>query len=121
MAKEFDETNRGVLFKNHKREKDSHPQYTGKLNVEGAEYWVSAWLKEAKNGEKFFSISIKEKESKPAERPRGPAAVADMSDDIPFLFDISTVRDTMGLSRAILRIKNGQKTLSILCANKTEC
>ena len=40
--------------------------------------------------------------------------------DIPFLFNITTVCDTMGLSKSRMRIKDGPKTLSILSANKDD-
>ena len=40
---DFDNTNRGSIWKNDKKEKDTHPDFTGSLNVGGVEYWVSAW------------------------------------------------------------------------------
>ena len=75
----YDNTNRGTLGKNKRREKDTHPEYTGKLNVDGREYWLSGWVKES-NGEKFFSLSVKPKEDA---APK-PAPQADINDDIPF-------------------------------------
>ena len=56
---ERDKTNTLVIFKNNKRQKDTHPEYTGKINVEGKEYDISLWVKEGKNG-KFFSGKIQE-------------------------------------------------------------
>jgi hypothetical protein len=40
---EYDNTDRGSIWKNPKKEKDTHPDFTGTLNVGGVEYWVSAW------------------------------------------------------------------------------
>lgn len=84
MAQEYDNTNRGALFKNHDKEEDNHPDYRGTINVKGTEFWLSAWLKESKKGEKFMSLSVKQKEQKPA--PKGPARrpEGEDGDSIPF-------------------------------------
>ena len=54
-------------------------KYGEKLELDGKEYWLSAWVKESSNGNKFFSLSVKPKDSKPNDR----AEPAD-SGDIPF-------------------------------------
>ena len=54
--------NSGALFKNNKKEKETHPDYKGDINIGGTNYWLSAWLKEGKNG-KFFSLSVNVKEA----------------------------------------------------------
>lgn len=84
---EYDNTNRGALFKNTKKESDNHPDYNGNINVDGAEFWLSAWIKEGKSG-KFMSLSIKPKDAKPAKpkesAPAKGGGFRDMDDDVPF-------------------------------------
>ena len=57
---EYDNTNRGVLFKNNRKENEKHPDYRGTINVEGHEYEISAWIKTSAKDTKFISLSIKE-------------------------------------------------------------
>jgi hypothetical protein len=58
---DYDNNLRGVLFKNDRKEKDTHPDYKGSAEVGGVEYWLSAWIKSGKNG-KFMSLSFTAKE-----------------------------------------------------------
>jgi hypothetical protein len=63
----YDKTNTGTLGRNQRREKDTHPEYTGSLNIDGVEHWLSAWVKiNQATGEKFFSLSVKPKEQRQA-------------------------------------------------------
>ena len=39
---EYDNTNRGAIWKNENRQNEKHPQYKGSINVGGVEYWLSA-------------------------------------------------------------------------------
>jgi uncharacterized protein (DUF736 family) len=78
----YDNTNRGVLFANKDRQSDNHPNAKGTINIEGVEYWLSAWTKTSKNGERYQSLSVKLKEAAP---PRAAAAApAEFDDEIPF-------------------------------------
>jgi uncharacterized protein (DUF736 family) len=61
MSGDYDNTNRGVLFKNEKKESDRHADYRGNINVDGKEFWLDAWIKTSKAGKKFMSLSIKPK------------------------------------------------------------
>ena len=58
----YDNTNSGALFKNNRKETDTQPEYTGNVNADGTEYWLSAWVKTDKNGKKYFSLSLQPKE-----------------------------------------------------------
>ena len=80
---DFDNTNRGVLFKNKKKESDKHPDYTGSINVNGKEMWLSAWIKESKEGQKFMSLSVQDKDSKPVKNSQ-TGGLAEMDDDLAF-------------------------------------
>lgn len=77
--------NSGTLGKNSRREKDSHPTHTGRCLIDGKEFWISAWVKEGRDG-KFFSLAFKPKEERqqaPERRPE-PTVTEDFDDDIPF-------------------------------------
>lgn len=91
MTKQYDNTNRGILSRNERKEKDTHPSHKGSINVEGVEYWLDAWTQERKDGSgKFFSLSVKRKDAqntpapKQAAAPKPASGFDDMDDDIPF-------------------------------------
>ena len=83
---EYDNTNRGVLFRNDKKETEKHPDFTGSIDVDGVDHYLSGWIKESKQGKKFFSLSIKPKDAvaKPALKQAKQVVEDDFSDDIPF-------------------------------------
>lgn len=75
----------GSLFRNDKRETDNHPNLKGSALIDGTEYWVSAWTKTSKTGEKWVSLSFQPKD-KAAPRPDKPSAPTrdNWDDEIPF-------------------------------------
>lgn len=77
---EYDNTNRGSLFKNDRKDDAKFPDYKGSLNVDGTEYWLSAWIKVSKDGNKFMSLSIKNKNADSLQ----PKKKAVYEDDAPF-------------------------------------
>ena len=80
---EYETELRGVLFKNDKvSENPKQPWYRGNCTVNGQEYNISAWLKEAKSGNKFLSLKMEPKET---DRQQGRSTPNDdMDDSVPF-------------------------------------
>lgn len=79
---QYDNTNSGVLFRNDRKETENHPDYTGTINIEGQEYWLSGWLND-KKGRKYQKLSAKRKEAK--QQPRQQVRQQSIPDeDIPF-------------------------------------
>lgn len=75
--------NSGAIFKNDKKTAETHPDYKGKVNVNGADMEVALWLKTSQSGMKYFSASF----SEPYVRPvltEIPLKVDDSDDDLPF-------------------------------------
>jgi len=75
MPEQYDDTNRGVLFKNDRKETDRQPDYTGKINVKGTEQRLAGWIRQSKSGKTFLSITCSDplpegwEKDKPAEQP----------------------------------------------------
>ena len=75
--------NSGAIFKNKNPKSDKSPPLTGNALIGGVEYWVSAWTKTDKNGEKWVSFAVS---------PKNPSAVQKQAvdtssydeDSIPF-------------------------------------
>jgi len=84
---EYDDTNRGAMFKNDKGDNPKRPDYRGFLNVNGTEFWLSGWVREAQQGkhagEKFLSVAIEAKEDRPKQDNPLPPLDSD-DDNLPF-------------------------------------
>lgn len=89
----YDPTNNGALFKNERRQNDKQPTHTGNVCAKcihcgnNTDYWMSAWVKTSKSGNKFFSIAINPKDDQSAPPAGGgyqSGADNDFDDDIPF-------------------------------------
>lgn len=61
---EHDNTNRGAIWKNDDKQNDNHPDFKGSLNVDGVDFWVSAWKRKegasAKSPALTFRVQPKE-------------------------------------------------------------
>lgn len=68
-----------TLFKNDRKQQDNHPDMSGTAKIGGLEYYVNAWQKTDRNGNAYFSGSLKIKQAPPALPPAEPS-----EDDIAF-------------------------------------
>jgi len=75
--------NSGAIFKNDKKTAETHPDYKGKVTVNGKEMEVALWLKTSQAGMKYFSASFSEPYVKPV-LTEIPLKVDDSDDDLPF-------------------------------------
>ena len=57
--------NSGSLFKNERKEKETHPDRTGTALIDGVAYYVSGWIKQGSKGQ-FLSLAFKRKEEQSA-------------------------------------------------------
>ena len=95
--------NSGSIFKNDRKEKETHPDGKGSALIDGVEYWVSSWTKQDRKGNPYRSLSFQRKEQPsiapqqraPAPRQAAPAprqspkgshgsGFDDMDSDVPF-------------------------------------
>lgn len=90
---EYDNTNRGQIWPNEKKDTDKHPDFKGSINVEGKEYWLSAWKRREGANPKApslsFSIQAKEEKGRRVHTEQPQAASGAAGDgfddqDIPF-------------------------------------
>jgi hypothetical protein len=96
MAQDYDNTNRGSIWKNDKKETDNHPDFTGSLNVDGVDYWLSGWKRKPDASDKApalsFTVKAKEESGSAAKKPNSTTSSKagssnnfdDFEDDIPF-------------------------------------
>jgi hypothetical protein len=109
----YDNTNSGILTTNDRKRNDRDPSHSGSINIDGVEYWLSAWVNTGKDGgklagQRYFSIKVRPKDSQPQKQGREQvpgkfdmkaaealakttastnheaALTADFDDDIPF-------------------------------------
>ena len=90
---DYDNTNRGAIWPNDRKEKETHPDYKGSANIGGVEYWVAAWKRrpDASDNYPILKFAFEQKEQRQAntsgeQRRSKPQKTVqpDFDDDIPF-------------------------------------
>jgi hypothetical protein len=78
----------GSLFKNDRKEADTHPDYKGSALIGGVDHWLDAWINTDRNGNKYMSLKLKPKDQQaggnPAPRQAAPASQFDDDSEVPF-------------------------------------
>ena len=64
MSNQYDETNRGAIWKNENRQSDKHPHFSGSINIDGKDYQLSAWSKSSDRAGKYLSLAIQPAKAK---------------------------------------------------------
>ena len=54
----YNNTNRGQIWPNDRKEKDTQPDFKGSLNVKGEEFWISAWKQKGRENPDTPSLSF---------------------------------------------------------------
>jgi hypothetical protein len=80
---QYDNNLTGVLFKNDKGDNEKRPDYKGSAEIEGVQYWVSAWIKEGAKG-KFMSMKYERKEQQAQAAPAQQQTAASYDKGAPF-------------------------------------
>lgn len=83
---QYDNNLTGVLFKNDKGDNEKRPDYKGSAEIEGVQYWVSAWIRDTAKG-KCLSMKYERKDQQIAQTPAAKAPAPQQSAidaDIPF-------------------------------------
>jgi hypothetical protein len=75
-----------LIFKNDRKNGETHPDYKGEIDVNGQRFDIALWVKEGTKG-KFYSGKISEPWKKPEAEPAKEQPQADgptNTDDLPF-------------------------------------
>ena len=84
----YDNTNRGAMWKNDRKQSENHPDLSGLINIEGKEYWISGWTRKegASPSSPVVSMSVRPKEDQGFAHTSAPAPAQAKAefDDIPW-------------------------------------
>jgi len=88
---QYDNTNRGQIWPNDRKEKETQPDYKGSINVDGKDYWLSAWKRKPDANPKApvlsFSVQAKDEaheQGMAQAKAAGDVDFDDLDSDLPF-------------------------------------
>lgn len=85
----YDNNMSGIIKRNPNPSSEKSPPYRGFCEIDGVEYWISAWVNTKEDtGESYFKLRFTEKEQQqaPQRQPQRRQQVGGppFDDDIPF-------------------------------------
>lgn len=83
MAKFQHKENMGSLMPNQYKDKDTHPDLRGQINVGGKVLDIAAWKRTFNSGDPYLSLKVSEPYVKPGEESQ-PAQTQQDNSEIPF-------------------------------------
>ena len=81
MTTNYDHPNRGALFRNKYKHRETDRDYSGTLNIGGSEYSLFGWVSTSKSGLKFLRLSVRPKGATMAPQK---SSASDLNDEIGF-------------------------------------
>lgn len=87
---QYDNTNRGALWNNDRRETEKHPKLKGSTTIvcphcsKSTEYWTSGWTSNEGGKKPLVSLSYQVKDVVNAPAPKSQDVVETFEDDIPW-------------------------------------
>lgn len=79
--------NTGSLFENRQKLKNTHPDLTGVVKIDGVDYRIAAWKTVSAGGVEYYSLAftkIVSNTNKPSNDSTNNNIDDDIDDDIPF-------------------------------------
>jgi hypothetical protein len=85
---EYDNNNRGALWKNDRKQSEKHPDLSGSIMIDGKEFWVSGWNRKPGQTDRAPEVSLSVrpkdyKDSQPAPST-APQQAQNIDDEIPW-------------------------------------
>ena len=86
---QHDNTNRGAIWRNENRKSDKHPHFSGSINIDGKDFWLSGWKRadDASDRAPLVSFSVRPKDDNPSQSYQQSAPQKAQDDDfgdLPF-------------------------------------
>ena len=79
--------NSGSIFKNDYKTKDTHPDYKGKMVVDGVNKDIALWFNQPEGKKAYFSASISDPYVAPEQKEVAPEPQARPKDTTPTAFE----------------------------------
>ena len=76
--------NHGSIFKNDYKTKDTHPDYKGKMVVDGVSKDIALWFNQPEGKKAYFSVAISDPYVAPENKEETPKQEKPAADGLPF-------------------------------------